>query len=110
MTPNLLTKQQRNNKSTFCLTTDFRSKQQNDALSTKSFCESEHVLKNTGADIDVPLGNQSMDIKNLPLHYDNKFFMESIPPDKNITLRDSGSPSSSELGVEYITSFSSLMN
>ena len=87
ITPDLLTKQQRNNKSTFCLTTDFR-KQQNDALSNKSFCESEHVLKTTGADINVPLGNQFMTISNLPPHYDNELFMGSIPPDKNIKLRD----------------------
>ena len=104
---NSLTEQQRNNKSIFCLTTEFRPKQQGDALSTKYFCGSEHVLKSTGADITVPLGNQFMDIRNLLPHYDNELFMGSIPPDKNITLHNSGQPSPTDLGSESITSSAS---
>lgn len=104
MTPNFLTKQQRNNKSIFCVTTEFRSQQQDDALSTKYFCGGEHVLKSTGVDITFPLGNQFMDIRNLLPHYENELFMGSIPPDKNITLHNSGQPSPSDLGAEHVTS------
>ena len=102
MTPNFITNHQRNNKSIFCVTTEFTPKQQDDTLSTKYFCGSEHVLKSTGADIIVPLGNQFMDIRNVPSHYDNELFMGSMPPDKNITLRDSGTPSPSNYELNLL--------
>ena len=69
---NDLSENQCNNNSICCKTTAFRPIQQEDSLSTQYFCESEHVLKNTRADINFPLGNKFMDInKNLSPQYNN---------------------------------------
>ena len=91
-TPNVLTEYKRNNEPNICVTTDLRTKQQDDALSTQHFSGSEHVLNNTGADINVPLGNQCICIENLPPHYDNELFMESIPPDKSFVSIEPRTP------------------